>query len=103
MSYGIYEETRMNPNGLLRIIRNTGSIYALTAPQILTDFTDYKVNFCNSRIMLWYANNTGVEQDKLGNYKFIKLEPKLRKNDGFSAYVFARSGSNLINETVFVI
>ncbi len=101
--YGIDDETRTNPNGLLRVIRNTGSIYALTAPKILTDFTDYKINFCNSRIMVWYTNNTAVEQDKLGNYKFIKIEPKLRKNDGFSSYVFSRSGSNLIEENVIVV
>ena len=41
--------------------------------------------------------------DKLGNYKFFKIEPKLRKNDGFSAFVNARSGSELIKETIFYI
>ena len=85
------------------MIRNTNSIYTLTAPLILTDFTDERLNFCNSRIMLWYTNNTGAEMDKLGNYKFFKIEPKLRKNDGFSAFVNARSGSELIKETIFYI
>ena len=101
--YGIYAETKDNPNGLLRMIRNTNSIYALYAQQILKDLTDGFINFCNSRIMLWFTNNTGVEQDKLGNYKFIKIEPKLRKNDGFSGYVFARSASDLLDEEVFII
>lgn len=101
--YGILPEDKKNHNGLLRMIRNTNSIYALYAPIILNDFSNENVNFCNSRIMLWYTNNTGVEQDKLGNYKFIKIEPKLRKNDGFSSYVFARTASDLLDEEVFII
>lgn len=101
--YGFSIENKDNPNGMVRMIRNTNSIYTLTAPLILTDFTDERLNFCNSRIMLWYTNNTGAEMDKLGNYKFFKIEPKLRKNDGFSAFVNARSGSELIKETIFYI
>lgn len=34
----------------------------------------------------WYTNNTSVTEDKFGNKSFGKIEPKLRKNDGFMAF-----------------
>ncbi len=36
--------------------------------------------------MRWYTNNTSVTEDKFGNKMFGKVEPKLRKNDGFMAF-----------------
>ena len=36
--------------------------------------------------MRWYTNNTSVIEDKYGNKMFGKVEPKLRKNDGFMAF-----------------
>lgn len=36
--------------------------------------------------MRWYTNNTRVSEDKFGNKSFGKIEPKLRKNDGFMAF-----------------
>lgn len=43
-------------------------------------------NFGPSAIMRWYTNNTSVSEDKFGNKNFGKIEPKLRKNDGFMAF-----------------
>ena len=40
----------------------------------------------SSAIMRWYTNNTSVSEDKYGNKMFGKIEPKLRKNDGFMAF-----------------
>ena len=37
--------------------------------------------------MRWYTNNTQVITDKFGNKQFGKIEPKLRKNDGFMAFM----------------
>lgn len=43
-------------------------------------------NCLESAIMRWYTNNTSVTEDKYGNKMFGKVEPKLRKNDGFMAF-----------------
>lgn len=96
--YGISKETKENPYGLVRMIRFQNSIYALTVPKIEALLADEKVNFVNSRIMRWYTNNTGVSIDKSGNKKLIKIEPKLRKNDGFSAFDQAMSAENMLDE-----
>ena len=44
------------------------------------------INYGSSAIMRWYTNNTSVSEDKYGNKMFGKIEPKLRKNDGFMAF-----------------
>lgn len=100
---GINEETRDNPYGLVRMIRHQNSIYALTVPRIEKALADGTVNFVNSRIMRWYTNNTGVIMDKLGNKKLIKIEPKLRKNDGFSAFTQAMSAESMLDELIIEI
>ena len=49
-------------------------------------FSQGMINFGPSAIMRWYTNNTRVSEDKFGNKSFGKIEPKLRKNDGFMAF-----------------
>ena len=41
--------------------------------------------------------------DKLGNKSYGKIEPKLRKNDGFMAFVVAMSAESLLDEQIVVI
>ena len=41
------------------------------------------------RMMCWYANNTKKMLDNKGNVSYGKIEPNLRKTDGFQAYVHA--------------
>ena len=41
------------------------------------------------RMMCWYANNTKKMLDAKGNISYGKIEPNLRKTDGFQAYVHA--------------
>lgn len=96
----IHEETKQNPFGLLRMIRHQNSIYALTIPRVEKGLSDGDINFVNSRIMRWYTNNTGVKIDKAGNKTLIKVEPKLRKNDGFAAFVQAMSAESLLDEII---
>ena len=91
------QETKQNPYGLVRMIRFQNSIYALTVPKIEQAFTDGMINFVNSRIMRWYTNNTGSVMDKAGNKRLVKIEPKLRKNDGFSAFTQAMSAEELLD------
>lgn len=41
------------------------------------------------RMMAWYTNNSKKILDSKGNISFGKIEPKLRKTDGFMAWVHA--------------
>jgi phage terminase large subunit-like protein len=43
-------------------------------------------------MMRWYTNNVYVETDKKENKSFKKIEPKLRKTDGFFAFLHSLNG-----------
>lgn len=62
----------------------------LTEAAYLASLVELKAEVKNmlnqSAIMRWYTNNTSVIEDKYGNKMFGKVEPKLRKNDGFMAF-----------------
>ena len=100
---GIIIEDKKNPAGLVRMIRNQGAINTYVAPLIEKAFVDGNINFGNSAIMRWYTNNTAVKMDKYGNKSYGKIEPKLRKNDGFMAFVCSISGEDMLDETIIYI
>lgn len=100
---GVSVETTKFPAGLARMIRNLHAINTLTAPLIEKAFTDNKINFGSSAIMRWFTNNTLVSIDKYGNKTYGKIEPKLRKNDGFMAFVVAMSAESLLDEVVLYL
>ena len=102
-SYGIRPESKKEPNGLLRLIRKIGSVCGILAPEIESLFAEGKINFGPSAIMRWYTNNTEVTMDKYGNKQFGKIEPKLRKNDGFMAFVAAMFSKELLKEVVIYV
>lgn len=83
---GLTIEDRKNPNGVVRLIRKITSATGIIAPFIQSMFSQGMINFGASAIMRWYTNNTSVSEDKFGNKMFGKIEPKLRKNDGFMAF-----------------
>ena len=96
-------ETRSNPYGIVRMIRRQGSINTLTAPLIEKAFSDGIINIGDSAIMRWYINNTSVKVDHYGNKQYGKIEPILRKNDGFMAFVAAMSVEELLDVvTIYV-
>lgn len=95
---GISVETKDNPYGLIRMIRYPASIAAIVAPRIEVGFTERKINIGDSAIMRWAINNTCVKEGKDGNKKYEKIEPKLRKNDPFMAFVGAMSVQDLLDE-----
>ncbi|MFQ9581884.1 MAG: terminase large subunit domain-containing protein [Blautia hansenii] len=99
-SYGIREESRQEPYGQLRLLRKLGSICGIIAPEIEGLFAEGKIIYGPSAIMRWYTNNTQVVTDKFGNKHYEKIEPKLRKNDGFMAFVAAMYSKDLIKEVV---
>lgn len=79
-------EDKKNPHGIVRLIRKITSATGIIAPFIQSMFSQGMINFGPSAIMRWYTNNTSVSEDKFGNKNFGKIEPKLRKNDGFMAF-----------------
>ena len=83
---GLTIEDKKNPHGIVRLVRKITSATGIIAPFIQSMFSQGMVNFGPSAIMRWYTNNTSVSEDKFGNKNFGKIEPKLRKNDGFMAF-----------------
>ena len=100
---GISIETKDNPYGLVRMIRYPASIAAIVAPRVEVAFAEGKINIGNSAIMRWAINNTSVKEGKDGNKKYEKIEPKLRKNDPFMAFVAAMSIQELLDEEVIYV
>ncbi|MEG0368140.1 MAG: terminase TerL endonuclease subunit [Coprobacillus sp.] len=101
--YGLEESTKQNPNGMIEMIRNQGSIYAITAPKIERAFVEHKLNAGNSAIFRWSVNNTSLKVDGIGNKRFTKVEPKRRKNDTFMAMVAAFTYEEELEEKIIYI
>lgn len=97
---GLDEETKTNPNGILRMIRYPASIAAIVAPKLEVLFSRGNLNIGASSMMRWAINNTCLKMKKDGNMYFEKVEPKLRKNDPFMAMICALSGIDLLDEDV---
>ena len=100
---GITIESKQNPGGMVRMLRKLGSICGIIAPNVEKLFSEHMVDFGDSAIMRWYTQNTGILTDKFGNIQYVKIEPKLRKNDGFMAFVAAEYSANLLKETVIYV
>ena len=100
---GLDIETYKNPYGMVRMIRHLNSINTLTAPLIEKSFSEHKINFGASAMMRWFTNNTCVTINKYGNKAYGKVEPKLRKNDGFMAFVVAMSAEALLDEQTLYV
>lgn len=100
---GITIETRDNPQGTVRLIRKIGSACGIIAPSVETLYSEHRVDYGDSAIMRWYTQNTGTLTDKYGNMQYVKIEPKLRKNDGFMAFVAAEFSADLLKETIIYV
>lgn len=100
---GISIEDKKNPNGIVRLVRKIGSATGIMAPTIEKLFSEGKIDYGLSAIMRWYTNNTSVSTDKYANKLYGKIEPKLRKNDGFMAFLVAMFSSNELEEIVIYI
>lgn len=100
---GISIESKDNPNGVVRLVRRIGSATGIIAPSISKLFAEGNIDFGNSAIMRWYTNNTAAQLDRYGNTQYVKIEPKLRKNDGFMAFVVAEFSSELLKEQVIYV
>lgn len=102
--YGISEyNPKTNPDGKLEMIRYPASIAAIYAPKIEVEFEEGRINIGDSAMMRWAVNNTKTIIQKDGNKKYEKVEPKLRKNDTFMAFVAAFSGYELLEKKVIYV
>ena len=59
---------------------------AQASPIINSAFLQHAISGWD-RMMCWYTNNSKKILDNKGNISFGKIEPKLRKTDGFMAWV----------------
>ena len=100
---GLTVESKDNPYGIVRMIRYPASIAAIVAPRIEAAFADEKINIGDSAMMRWAINNTCVKNKKDGNKSYEKIEPKLRKNDPFMAFVGAMSVQDLLEEQIIYV
>ncbi|PKM75927.1 MAG: terminase [Firmicutes bacterium HGW-Firmicutes-15] len=98
--YNVIPRTKEDPYQLLVLVRSGPITHNLVAPMIDVAFANRLINFGNSAIMRWYTNNTMVITDRKGNMAYEKIEPKLRKNDGFMAFVHAMTQRELLEEVV---
>lgn len=99
--YGITPRTDKDPYGQIVRVRSGPITHGQIAPIIDVAFAKRLINFGNSAIMRWFTYNTMVVTDKKGNMAYEKIEPKLRKNDGFMAFVHAMTQRHLLEEVVF--
>lgn len=100
---GLTVEDKKNKDGIVRLVRKITSATGIIAPAIQALFSQHLINYGPSSIMRWYTNNTSVTEDKYGNKTFGKIEPKLRKNDGFMAFDVAMFSKDEIEMQVIYI
>ncbi len=72
-------------------VRNGSITHTKVHPLVEKLFADEKIIFGDDMMMRWYTNNVYVETDAKGNKTYMKVEPILRKTDGFFAFVHAMS------------
>lgn len=80
------------------IVRSGPITHGRVAPIISSMFANRQIIWGDNPTMNWYTNNTYKELDKKGNTGFYKIEPKLRKTDGFFALLHAVSVDDELKE-----
>ncbi|MPW26409.1 terminase large subunit [Alkalibaculum sp. M08DMB] len=83
--------TKENPNGEIVHVRSGGWTQNEIAPVMDVIYANGHMIYGDDPCMRWFTQNTGVKRDGKGNKTYFKIEPKLRKNDGFMALVHAMS------------
>lgn len=89
MKRGLTVVSKENPHGEVVHVRSGGYTHNELAPLLDVIYANGHMIYGDDPCMRWYTQNTGVKRDGKGNKTFIKIEPKLRKNDGFMAMVHA--------------
>lgn len=75
----------------LNEVRNGSITHNKVYPLVEKLFADERLIFGDDMMMRWYTNNVYVDTDPKGNKTYKKIEPVLRKTDGFFAFIHAIS------------
>jgi phage terminase large subunit-like protein len=75
----------------VEVLRKGPYTHMKIAPLLDILFAEKNIIFGDDKMMRWYVSNTCKNYDKKGNVSYEKIEPKLRKNDGFQAFLTAMS------------
>ncbi len=62
-------------------------------------FAKEKIAWGDDNLMVWYTSNIYIKRDGKGNITYEKIDPQLRKTDGFSALRHAMQYEQLIKNT----
>ena len=63
-------------------------------------FATESIVYGADRMMRWYTNNVYVDKDSKGNISYEKIEPYLRKTDGFMALIHALTLDGMLKEGI---
>ena len=69
----------------VKLVRPSDIMYV--QPKIASLFVNGGIVWGDDPLMRWYTNNTKLVTAPNNNFKYDKIEPKSRKNDGFMAFV----------------
>lgn len=76
----------------LSSVRSGAATHTLLSPLVDSIFAENKLVLGDNPTMRWYINNVRQEMDKKGNIQYVKVEPQLRKTDGFFMFLHALNG-----------
>ena len=82
----------------LEIARSGSKTHTQLSPTIDDMFSFGNIIYGDDFMMRWYTNNVMKVRDGKGNLTYEKIEPKLRKTDGFMALVHALQFRDQISE-----
>lgn len=78
----------------LTSVRSGAPTHTALSPLVDSIFAENRLVLGDNPTMRWYINNVRQEMDKKGNVQYIKIEPQLRKTDGFFMFLHALNGSS---------
>lgn len=84
----------------LEIVRRGYITHSQLSPLVESIFSENTLIWGDNPTMNWYTNNTYRDIDKSGNISYKKIEPKLRKTDGFFALIHALTIDGQLKESV---
>lgn len=83
----------------LEIVRRGYVTHSQLSPLIESIFSEETLIWGDNPTMNWYTNNTYRDIDKNGNISYKKIEPELRKTDGFFALLHALTIDGQLKES----
>lgn len=81
--FGALREAFENAGIELKGIRSGYVTHSKLYPLVTQLFAENRIVFGNDFLMSWYCGNVTVKTDNKGNKTYLKIEPILRKTDGF--------------------